>query len=582
MKKREAATNVFRQQQNIADKTIMAGAVKDEFSEVQASPATPCVEAPQEVFKAKKLSASRPSIAGGANQILMSQVESSEELQMEKEPVKVRETGRWFWRRVIVPPNAYVVHTRINRKEPVTLGLGVSFRYNPNADSYLVAPAAMQTIGVVANCISKEKQGINVLAYVQWQIHDFSIAYKKLDFSDSQDPLGIVNAQLREQAEAAIKDKIATMSVEEVLTDKEPIIEELTTRLKQVAESQNQGKGEAEQGLGIKIATVQIREAIVSSATLWQDLQSPYRHEQKKRADISYLEMQNQVRAKELESLREQQISEAETNYEIELIKQKKQTETEELRFKEEAVRFAKEQTSVQEKIQLQEQTDLFERDSQARLEAKENEINLKKQLDQLNQEHQRIVEGARLALETAKQNQVFETERKLFEDEQQIKVKTVGAETRKKEIGMETVLQNLEAELNLLQQKKADELDALRQSGQMERHKTEVRTQLEVEEGRGRLKLQLEEQQVKNERLRQEVRNLTNHLDLFSRLVEKLPFIAAEMPEIKELKVVQAGQGDAWVEGLTGFLGRILAIAQTMGIALPGQVAKPVVEKEK
>ncbi|RPI79812.1 MAG: hypothetical protein EHM45_01275 [Desulfobacteraceae bacterium] len=577
MKKREAATNVFRQQQNIADKIIMAEAeaAKDEFQGVQAGAMPPCQEAPREMFQAKRALAARPALSGGVNKILMTQVESSEELQMEKEPVKVRETGRWFWRRVIVPPNAYVVHTRIKRKEPVTLGLGVSFRFNPNTDSYLVAPAAMQTIGVVANCISKEKQGINVLAYVQWQIHDFGIAFKKLDFSDTQDPLGIVNAQLREQAEAAIKDKIATMSVEEVLTDKEPVIAELTTRLKQVAEGQIQGKGEAQQGLGIKIATVQIREAIVSSSTLWQDLQSPYRHEQKKKADISYLEMQNQIRAKELESLRQQQISEAETNYEIELIRQKKQTETEELRFREEALRFAKEQESVQERIRLEEQTALSEKDSQARLASKEDEIELKKQLDQLNQEHQKIVEGARLALETAKQNQAFETEKQLFEIEQQIQLKTVGAETRKKEIAMETALQSMEAELNLLQQRKAEELEVLRQAGQLERHKSETRAQLEVEESRSRLRLQIEEQQVKIERLRQEVRNLTNHLDLFSQLIKQLPAIAAEMPEIKELKVVQAGQGDAWVEGLTGFLGRIMAVAQTMGIALPGQGAK-------
>src|SRR5438105_5451240 len=97
----------------------------------------------------------------------------------------------------------------------------------------------MQTIGIVANGISREKQGVNVLAYVQWQIDNFAVAYRKLDFSDSRDPLGIVNAQLREQAEAAIKDKIATMSVEEVLTDKEPIIEELTSRLKTVSEGRN-------------------------------------------------------------------------------------------------------------------------------------------------------------------------------------------------------------------------------------------------------------------------------------------------------------------------------------------------------
>ena len=91
--------------------------------------------------------------------------------------------GFWLWKRIIVPPNAYVVHTRLGRKDPVTLGLGVSFRYDPNRDAYLVVPAAMQTIGIIAYCISKEKQGINVLAYVQWQIDDFAVAYRKLDFS---------------------------------------------------------------------------------------------------------------------------------------------------------------------------------------------------------------------------------------------------------------------------------------------------------------------------------------------------------------------------------------------------------------
>jgi hypothetical protein len=39
----------------------------------------------------------------------------------------------------------------------------------------------------------------------------------------------------------------------------------------------------------------------------------------------------------------------------------------------------------------------------------------------------------------------------------------------------------------------------------------------------------------------------------------------------------MQAGQGDAWVEGLTGFVGRILGIAQIMGISLPGQTGKEV-----
>src|SRR5688572_5877818 len=45
--------------------------------------------------------------------------------------VDVRVTGFWRWRTVIVPPNAFVVHTRRGRPAPLHLGLGVSFRFNP-------------------------------------------------------------------------------------------------------------------------------------------------------------------------------------------------------------------------------------------------------------------------------------------------------------------------------------------------------------------------------------------------------------------------------------------------------------------
>ena len=104
----------------------------------------------------------------------------------------------------------------------------MSFRYRPTTDSFLVVPGAMQTILMNAFCICSELQGILVQAYVQWIIEDFGVAYRKLDFSDPEDPMRLVNLQLREQAEAAIKDKVATMSVHEVLSDRQPIIEELT------------------------------------------------------------------------------------------------------------------------------------------------------------------------------------------------------------------------------------------------------------------------------------------------------------------------------------------------------------------
>jgi hypothetical protein len=212
--------------------------------------------------------------------------------------VDVRVTGFWRWRTVIVPPNAFVVHTRRGRPDPLHLGLGVSFRFNPATDSYLVVPGAMQTILINAYCICSELQGVVVQAYVQWIIQDFATAYRRLDFSDPEDPMRLVNLQLKEQAEAAIKDKVATMGVHEVLSDKQPIVEELTARLRAVAEGE--GEHAADRGLGLRIVTVQIKEAIVSSSRLWENLQLPFRSEQGRIARLAELSAEEAVSGREL------------------------------------------------------------------------------------------------------------------------------------------------------------------------------------------------------------------------------------------------------------------------------------------
>ncbi|MGX1810166.1 SPFH domain-containing protein [Nocardia sp. NPDC055321] len=219
-------------------------------------------------------------------------------------PVDVRITGFWRWQTVLVPPNAFVVHTRRGRKEPLHIGLGVSFRFDPGTDSYLVVPGAIQTILINAYCICQELQGVLVQGYVQWIIDDFATAYRKLDFSDGEDPMRLVNVQLREQAEAAIKDKVSTMAVRDVLSDKQPIIEELTARLRTVAEGSAEPAERDDRGLGLRIVTVQIKEAVVSSTTLWENLQKPYRSDQNRIARLAELEAQEAVSMRELTAAR--------------------------------------------------------------------------------------------------------------------------------------------------------------------------------------------------------------------------------------------------------------------------------------
>ena len=483
---------------------------------------------------------------------------TSEELQLEKEPIQVRETGFWLWKRIIVPPNAYVVHTRLGTKEPVTLGMGVSFRYNPDTDAYLVVPAAMQTIGIVANCISKEKQGINVLAYVQWQIDDLSIAYRRLDFSDSRDPLGIVNAQLREQAEAAIKDKIATMSVEEVLTDKEPVIEELTTRLKAVAEGRTQGEQGTGEGLGIKIVTVQIKEAYVSSQRLWKNLQAPFRYEKDKAARISYLTTQDEIRQKELETRQVSETRQAETMVAIERIKQSKQTEAADIRLTEEATRFTQEQESVRRKIQLEEQTTLARRESELRLA-----------MQAAQAEQKEAIEHARLDAEASVRQKALQVEQALQELAEGTRLAEARFQSAQQQLARDTALEEQESACRLAVQEHKDRLQTQTLEAELARKRQETHARLELEEAANRVKMALVEEEAKVERLRQEIRNLINDRDLASRLVDKLPELAAQMPEIHELRVLQTGNADGAFDAFSTFLAKVLSIAESLGIPL-------------
>ena len=562
--KRKAAADIFQEQYEASQSR--GRSVETDQERPAAMPAA----APQTL---------RAAIGGSPKPLPSGGLKSSEELQLEKEPIQVRETGMWFWRRVIVPPNAYVVHTRMGRKEPVTLGLGVSFRYNSYTDAYLIVPAAMQTIGVVANCISKEKQGINILAYVQWQIDNFAVAYRKLDFSDSRDPLGIVNAQLREQAEAAIKDKIATMGVEEVLTDKAPIIEELTARLKAVTEGRSQEAEVTSEGLGIKIVTVQIREALVSSQRLWEDLQAPFRHQQEKMARISLLSVQDEIRQKELESRQSSETSEAETMVEIERIKQTKQTEALNLKLTEEAARFTKEQENVRATVQLEEETTLARQESEQRLQTQAAKIEQERQLAALQQENEKTLEQARLKNEAANRQKTLHIEAALHALVEENRLAQQQLQAEQQRLEREETLKTQEAGLKMLLQQQADALQVQILEARLNREQQEHSAKLAQEEESNRLQMALREKEVELARLEQEVRNLISNPDLLSRLIDELPELAAEMPEIRELRVLQTGNGNAAFDNLANFVAQILALAESLGISLKGGNAAPLQE---
>ena len=560
--KHRAAASVFREQ--------TAAQQTDDAAQKQAyAPAPALAPAPQSLAAG----GAPPPPAAPKPPPQPSGLKTSEELQLEREPIRVRETGVWPFKWIIVPPNVYVVHTRAGQTAPVTIGLGVSFRYDPRTDSYLIVPAAMQTIGVVANGISKEKQGINILAYVQWQIHDFAVAYRKLDFSDQRDPLGVVNAQLREQAEAAIKDKVATMSIEEILTDKAPIIEELTERLKAVAEGRSSGNQAVGEGLGIQIVTVQIKEAYVSSQRLWEHLQAPFRYEQEKAARISYLQAQDEIRQRELSTRKLAETSEAEAQVAIEQIKQTKATEALQLRLTEEQTRFTREQETEQQRIGLAEQTTHIKQESEQRLKLEAARVEQERKLDAMRRAQTDAIEKARLDAEAAARQKTAQVEQALQALTEETRLAQSKLQAEQQRLERETTLKQREAELKLLVQAQETQLQQRVQEALLTHTRQERLAQLELEEATNTLKFKAQEKEAEIARLQQEVRNLMNERDLTGRMIEKLPELASHMPEVHELKVLQTGSGDGAFDALAAFLAKLAAVAESVGITLPKKV---------
>ena len=428
--------------------------------------------------------------------------------------VEVRVTGWWRWKTVIVPPNAYVVHTRRGRSEPLHIGMGVSFPFDPKLDSYLVVPGAMQTILINAHCICRELQGLLVLGYVQWIVADFGTAYKKLDFSDAEDPMRVVNVQLREQAEAAIKDKVATMGIDDVLSDKQPIIEELTSRLRSVAE----GAG-SDKGLGLRIVTVQIKEAVVSSPRLWENLQKPFRAERGRIARLAELEAESVIQARELEHRSKTETSEIES-----------QSQLDKLRATQEATVYDRENA---ERV----------RRNQKDQEAERAAAVEKSRTDETAVEHARKLAAAR---QTAKHQEL------LKELELRIAETTKQAEAARAAHTLEMEKAAKAAEIAL------EQLKAL-----LLREKTTADGRLAQEKARHAAAN--DQANAENTILaeRQKIMNGTSPAGLQLKLLEQLPVVAEKLPKPNELRTVNIGGegGSADTKSLAGLVASVTAI---------------------
>ncbi|OQY45839.1 MAG: hypothetical protein B6242_09365 [Anaerolineaceae bacterium 4572_78] len=350
------------------------------------------------------------------------------------------------------------------------------------------------------------------------------------------------------------------------IANKAPIIEELTTRLKAVSEGRQHGGDEVSEGLGIKIVTVQIREALVSSQRLWQDLQTPFRHQQEKIARMSSLTMQQDIHQKELETKRLSETRETETMVAIEQIKETKKTEALELRLSQEDIRTAKEQESIRQDVKVEEETTAMQRDSEERLQNQSAKIEQTRKLAALQRTNEEMLKRTLLETETKSRQKSLLIEQELHVITEENRLAEKQVESQQKRLGEEATLKKLESENRLALQKQEDMLKQQIIESEIACQRKQHLNELESEREKLRLAQEKQVQEVEIARLRQEVRNSITHGDLSQQLIEQLPEIAAHMPKVQELKVLQTGHDDIVLNALSSFLMKMMALIENLG----------------
>src|SRR5262249_8119157 len=149
--------------------------------------------------------------------------------------------------------------------------------------------------------------------------------------------------------------------------------EELTHRLRVVAEGTREGTTTT--GLGLKIVTVQIKEAIVSSTRVWENLQKPFRAEREKLARMAELDAQQEIARRELANRQARETAELEVTRQLAELRAAEQREIYDRTATEKARRHEMEQQAEQKALAERAATERTRRLADEQLAIQQHEL---------------------------------------------------------------------------------------------------------------------------------------------------------------------------------------------------------------
>ena len=187
-------------------------------------------------------------------------------------------------RYVIARPNEWLLV--IHKGQMVKAGVGLS-TFRRWGQQVVRFPSSIQRLQFKAQQVTKEMQGIEVSGFVNWVVYREDQgpwkAYQNLENLESGESQQ-ANDNIARLAESIIRHRVANSTIEEVITNREALRNKIRQSMQEVVK-----------GWGVWLETVEITDVVILSENLFEDLQTPFRQQARKRAEAIRMDTAREI-----------------------------------------------------------------------------------------------------------------------------------------------------------------------------------------------------------------------------------------------------------------------------------------------
>lgn len=181
----------------------------------------------------------------------------------------------------------WVVIMRSGKMQSAGIGLRT---FKGPFDQVAKFPAKIHRVSFSTENVTKEMQGIKVSGMLVWTIlrtgdGPFN-AFKNLGTDLNSSNPKTANEALVSMSSAIVRSCIANSTIHEMLTDRENINAMMQKEMFNVVK-----------GWGVWVETFEVTSVVISSSSLFRDLQTNYREKIRKDAEICKMEFQTELKA---------------------------------------------------------------------------------------------------------------------------------------------------------------------------------------------------------------------------------------------------------------------------------------------